>query len=123
MSQLIQDFSQKLVTAVPSATVDPLVNKKGGYPAVLFSVRNDVRPNLYAGDQGIRNSEFTIDIYAKNYSEVQNLKGQVVAAFHGFSGQMGSTLVHRCDVRTSLETFVTEPEQIFRVILIIDLKD
>jgi hypothetical protein len=39
---------------------------------------------------GLRSTEFTVTVYSKSYTALQDLKESIVSKFHGFTGILGA---------------------------------
>lgn len=121
--QLTKDFAAKLATATAPTRAVPAVSKSTDLPAVVYSGRGGIREAFYSGSYGLRETRFQVDVYAKTYAEVTALKDSIVAAFHGFSGTMGSSFVSRSTVDNTIENFSDGGEKIYRIILDITILD
>jgi len=121
--QLTKDFGAKLATTVSPTRAYPAIAPSATLPAVVYSGRGGIREAFYSGSYGLRETPFTVDIYAKTYSETQVLKDKIVTAFHGFSGAMGLSVVSRALVGNTIETFTDSDEKVFRIIVEINLLD
>lgn len=123
MSQLVQDFNTKLVAAIPSATVRPVVNKSNDLPSATYDVRGGVRTAFYKGSFGLRRTTITVSLYSRSYGELQTLKTAVIDEFHGFSGTMGATEILKCEVGVPFENFQGGTEELYRAIIPIEFLD
>jgi len=121
--QLTKDFAAKLATATSPTRAFPAISKTTALPAVVYSGRGGIREAFYSGSYGLRETRFQVDVYAKTYTEATTLKDSILAAFHGFSGAMGSSIVSRSTVDNTLENFTDDDEKIYRIILDITLLD
>ena len=121
--QLTKDFAAKLATATAPTQAVPVVSKTTDLPAVVYAGRGGIRDSFYSGSYGLRETRFQVDVYTKTYSEAATLKDSIITAFHGFSGDMGSSFVSRSTVDNTLESFSDSGEKIHRVILDITLLD
>ena len=121
--QLTKDFAAKLATATSPTRAFPAISKTTALPAVVYSGRGGIREAFYSGSYGLRETHFQVDVYAKTYTEATTLKDSILAAFHGFSGAMGSSIVSRSTVDNTLENFTDDNEKIYRIILDITLLD
>lgn len=121
--QLTKDFAAKLATATSPTRAFPAISKTTDLPAVVYSGRGGIRQAFYSGSYGLRETRFQVDVYSKTYTEATALKDSILAAFHGFSGTMGSSTVSRSTVDNTLENFTDDGEKIYRIILDITLLD
>jgi len=121
--QLTKDFAAKLATATSPTRAFPAISKTTALPAVVYSGRGGIREAFYSGSYGLRETRFQVDVYSKTYTEASTLKDSILAAFHGFSGAMGSSVVSRSTVDNTLENFTDDDEKIYRIILDITLLD
>ena len=121
--QLTKDFAAKLATATSPTRASPAISKTTDLPAVVYSGRGGIRQAFYSGSFGLRETRFQVDVYSKTYTEASTLKDSILAAFHGFSGAMGSSIVSRSTVDNTLENFTDDDEKIYRIILDITLLD
>ena len=121
--QLTKDFASKLATATSPTRAFPTISKTTDLPAVVYSGRGGIREAFYSGSYGLRETRFQVDVYAKTYTEASTLKDSIIAAFHGFSGAMGSSTVSRSTVDNTLENFTDDGEKIYRIIVDITLLD
>ena len=121
--QLTKDFAAKLATATSPTRAYPAIAKTTDLPAVVYSGRGGIRQAFYSGSYGLRETRFQVDIYSKTYTEVSALKDSILAAFHGFSGPMGSSTVSRSTVDNTLENFTDDGEKVYRIIMDITLLD
>lgn len=122
-AQLIKDFRTALEVAVPSAAVKPALGKNVVLPAAVYSARNGMRDLFYKDSYGLRQTEFTVNIFSKTYAELQDLKESVVDAFHGFSGTLGTSAVSKIEVVNILDGFDTEMETVHRSTILINILD
>ena len=121
--QLTKDFALKLATSVSPTKAYPAIAKTTNLPAVVYSGRGGIRETFYNGSYGLRATRFQVDLYAKTYTEVADLKDGIITDFHGFFGAMGSSMVSRCTVDNTLENFQDSGEKIFRIIVEITILD
>lgn len=121
--QLTQDFATKLATAVTPTRAYPAIARTTDLPAVVYSGRGGIRKAFYSGSYGMRETRFQVDVYTKTYSEAATLKDSIVAAFHGFTGAMGSSTVSRATVDNTIESFSDSGEKTYRIIIEITLID
>jgi hypothetical protein len=121
--QLTKDFAAKLATATSPTRAFPAISKTTDLPVVVYSGRGGIRQAFYSGSYGLRETRFQVDVYSKTYTEASTLKDSILAAFHGFSGAMGSSIVSRSTVDNTLENFTDDDEKIYRIIIDITLLD
>lgn len=121
--QLTKDFAVMLAAATTPTRAYPAISKTTDLPAVVYSGRGGIREAFYSGSYGLRETRFQVDVYTKTYSEAATLKDSIITAFHGFSGDMGSSFVSRSTVDNTLESFSDNGEKIYRIILDITLLD
>jgi len=121
--QLTKDFAAKLATTVSPTRAYPTIARTTDLPAVVYSGRGGIRTAFYNGSYGLRETRFQVDVYTKTYSEAVGLKDSIIAAFHGFTGVMGSSTVGRSTVDNTIENFSDSGEKIYRIILDITLLD
>lgn len=113
-AQLIQDFSAELRATLPTVTVRPALGKNYTLPAAVYSVRNGMRDLYYVGSYGLRNTELTVTIFSKSYSELQDLKQSFVNRFHGFSGTIGLSTVSKMEITNIFDGFDDAMETVHR---------
>tara|TARA_R110000787_G_scaffold2708_7_gene10493 strand:- start:2898 stop:3266 length:369 start_codon:yes stop_codon:yes gene_type:complete len=121
--QLTKDFVSLLQTTVTPTKVYPSASKSTALPAVVYSQRNGVRQMFYNGSYGLRETDFTVDIYAKTYGEAVVLKDALITTFHGLTGLMGTSMVGRSSISNTLESFEDNGEKIYRIIVEIKILD
>lgn len=121
MSQLIIDFAQSLKTLMPTAVVRPALGKDYTYPAVIYYARNGQRDLFYTGSYGLAATEFVVSIYAKSYVELQALKVTVVDNYHGYSGELGESVIGKAEVIAVLDGFDDDLETVFKTIITINV--
>ena len=126
MLQLIEDFYVALAAAVPTIPADSVgvgANTSSALPAVNYTVRGGIRDSFYSGSFGLRRTTFQIDIYTKTYAENVTLRDNVLTAFHGFTGVMGSSFVSSALATNMVDTYEDKGERLYRTILEIQITD
>ena len=121
--QLTIDFVALLRATVAPTMVSHLVSQGTNLPAVVYSQRGGQRDLFYRGSYGLRETDFTVDLYASTYSEVVALRDNLTDTFHGFTGLMGTTMVGRASISNILESFEDKGGPIFRIIVDIKVLD
>ncbi|QCO57454.1 hypothetical protein EOK75_17220 (plasmid) [Pseudorhodobacter turbinis] len=122
-AKLIQNFADELVSTLPTVTVRPALGKDYSLPAAIYSVRNGLRQLYYKDSWGLRTTEFTVTIYSKKYSELQELKGLVVAKFQGLNGSLGDSSISKITITNILDGYDDSLETIHRTTITLNVLD
>jgi hypothetical protein len=83
MSELVKHFASALKETLPTVAVRPAMGKDKVLPVVIYAVRNGMRDTYYVDSFGLRSTEFTVTVYSKSYTALQDLKESIVSKFHG----------------------------------------
>lgn len=121
MSDLIKSLYQTLLQVAGTVPVRPVASiTDKDLPVIVYSASGGVRELFFSGSYGIARTELTVSIYSKSYSQLQELKTNIVNRFHGLSGEVGASeksTISKASVEGVWDTYDEKLDSAYRAII------
>lgn len=125
---IIVDFIAELssITEVSTAVdtrINPLIDDLHVLPTIVYNTRGGIRESYIKDSFGLRETFIQLDLYSKDYSELDIVRDAIISRFNGFTGHLNTdgALVSSSKVTTTRELPDGQNREVLRAIIEINI--